>query len=364
MKKLIALLLALVMVLAMAACTPKTEAPKNDAPATDAPAADAPADPAPEPVAPETTEPADNTEDTVTIGIPHYSTADQGACVYANMAKAYCDEKGWKYVFLDANNDAEKQAKDFSDLINMGVDAILTVPVDSATCSDSVLAANEAGIPVAMMDRSVEEGDYLCLVQSDNVEHGYQSGVAMKEAAAAAGIDPADLVVIELLGDMTSSAGKERKEGFEKAAEEFGFDIVWSADAGWVADQGYNAVMDGFTAHPEANALFLPSDNCYAAAALSALEQLGLKKAVGEEGHIIITCVDGGPDALNGIRDKWIDATASQQISYMPTAALDFIAGYFNGEYEATAGETIALAPVVVTEENVDDDALWANQPF
>lgn len=348
MRKVIVLLLALAMVLGMVACA-SSEKPAETTAAAETTTAAA-----------ETTAAASAGHK---IGIAHYSTADQGACVYANIAKKYCDDHGWEYVFLDANNDAEKQAKDFQDLINMGVDAILTVPVDAAACSDSVLAANDAGIPVCMMDRSTEEGQYLCLVQSDNVAHGYQSGVAMKDAAVAQGIDPKDLVVVELLGDMTSSAGKERKEGFEKAADEFGFQIVQSIDAGWIADKGYNAVMDGFTAHPEANALFLPSDNCYAAAALSALEQLNMKKAVGEDGHIIITCVDGGPDGLDGIRDGFIDATASQQVSYMPVAALDYVAGYFDGKYTATAGEKVALEPIVVTKDNVEDDQLWANQP-
>ena len=106
---------------------------------------------------------------------------------------------------------------------------------------------------------------------------------------------------------------------------------------------------------------FLHTD-CYASAAMSALEQLGLLKAAGEDGHIIITCVDGGPDGLEGIRSKYIDATASQQVSYMPTAALDYIASYFEGKVTATEGTIEALAPQLVTLDNVDDPSLWANQ--
>lgn len=345
MKKYLAILLAIVMVLGVTACAAPAEEVVEEAPVVE-----------------EVVEEAAPADDEVMIGIAHYSTGDQGACVYANMAKAYCDENGWSYTFLDANNDAEQQAKHFQDLINMGVDAILTVPVDAAACSDSVIAANEAGIPVAMMDRSTEEGDFLCLVQSDNEVHGYESGVAMKDAAVAAGMDPAELVVVELLGDMTSSAGQERKAGFERAAAEFGFTIVQQLEAKWDSDLGYNSVLDGFTAHPEANALFLPSDNCYASAAMSALEQLGLLKKTGEEGHIIITCVDGGPDGLDGIRNGYIDATASQQVSYMPTAALDYVKSYIAGEVEGTAGVVEALAPQLVVLENVDDPNLWANQ--
>ena len=47
MKKLFALILALLMVFSMVACAAKEETAKADAPAADAPAADAPADDAP-----------------------------------------------------------------------------------------------------------------------------------------------------------------------------------------------------------------------------------------------------------------------------------------------------------------------------
>jgi ABC-type sugar transport system substrate-binding protein len=293
------------------------------------------------------------------VGIAHYSTADQGAALYATIARKHCDEQGWNYVFLDANNDAEKQAKDFQDLINMKVDAILTVPCDSLAISDSVIAANKAGIPVLLMDRSCVEGDFLCLVQSDNEKHGYESGVIMSKIAKAQGVT--DVKVIEIYGDLASSAGKERSAGFQRAAKEFGFSILQSLPADWDTDKGYAMVMDGFTAHPDANALFLPSDNCYAAAALSALDQLKLLKKVGEPDHIIITCVDGGSAALDGIRNNDIDATASQQVSYMPIKALEYFAKYVNGEMAATANEVVELGPIVVTKDNVDSKELWAN---
>lgn len=354
MKKVLALIISCTMIIGCAACSSSAdEAPADTSTETSTDTADPASD---------TEETTAATDDSVMIGIAHYSTADQGAVVYADQARAYCEEKGWEYTFLDANNDAEQQAKDFQDLINMGVDAILTVPVDAAACSDSVIAANEAGIPVAMMDRSTEEGDFLCLVQSDNEVHGYEAGVAMKDAAEAQGIDPSELVVVEIMGDMTASAGIERHAGFQRAAEEFGFNVVQEIDAEFNSDLGYNAVLDGLTAHPEANALFLASDNCYGSATISALEQLNMLYPTGDENHIIITAVDGGPDALEGIRDGYFDATASQQLLYMPATALDYVEQYLNGEISATEGIVEALEPQLVTIDNVDDTSLWANQ--
>ena len=120
--------------------------------------------------------------------------------------------------------------------------------------------------------------------------------------------------------------------------------------------------MDSFPSHPDANALFLPSDNCYASSALSALDQLKLLKPIGDKKHIVITCVDGGSAGLDGIRQGTIDVTASQQVSYMPVAALEYFEKYLNGELEATANEIVELDPIVVTKENVESKDLWANQ--
>jgi len=295
------------------------------------------------------------------IGIAHYSTQDQGAYIYAQVAQQYAKSKGYDVVFLDANNDAQKQATQFEDLINMKVDAILTVPVDAAALTDSVIKANKAGIPVAMMDRSTQGGQFLCLVESDNVEHGYQAGLAMVDIAAKQGIAVKDLKVLELQGDLASSAGLERSQGFQKAAKEKGFKILQSLPTMWNTDKAYNCVLDGLQAHPDANAIFLPSDNICCNACVSALKQLKLLVPAGQKGHIVITSVDGGPDMLAAIKAGNTDAMAAQQVTTMPVKAIDYITQYFNGQMQATAGKVEKFPPAMGTKDNINSKDLWAN---
>ena len=77
-KKIVALLLALVLVFAMTACAKtETPAPSADAPAADAPAADTPAEPADEPAAP--AEPAEDLGDIVTL--KYYEIGNQDTSV-------------------------------------------------------------------------------------------------------------------------------------------------------------------------------------------------------------------------------------------------------------------------------------------
>lgn len=58
------------------------------------------------------------------------------------------------------------------DLIQQGVDVLLINPADSAAITPAVEAANSAGIPVIMVDRATDAGEYVTLVASDNVAGG------------------------------------------------------------------------------------------------------------------------------------------------------------------------------------------------
>ncbi len=82
MKKIIALVLALMLVLSLCACgskteAPKTDAPKTDAPKTDAPKTDAPKTDAPKTDAPKTDAPAAPTRDTLNVAVQYdYGSLD------------------------------------------------------------------------------------------------------------------------------------------------------------------------------------------------------------------------------------------------------------------------------------------------
>ena len=121
MKKLIALLLALVMVLALVACGGQTDAPAADAPAADAPAADAPAADAPAadeeakeeaPLAPgeyaafdEFPHPNVKPEGGLKIGVMGPSLTSESLYRWDWQMQVECAHRGWEYVSLLYNTD-------------------------------------------------------------------------------------------------------------------------------------------------------------------------------------------------------------------------------------------------------------------
>ena len=360
-KKLVTFLsVVMVVCLALSACsTAATDTAATDTAATEATAADAAATEAAEVTPEDTAAATDNSGKTIAILMQ--SVADDFIATVEKTAEARAQELGYTTVFYDAKNDAATQASTIQDMITQGVDAIMLCPVDAAALSDSVIALNNAGIPVALVDRVVDEGNYVAAVESDNVECGYQGAVQIAAAAEAAGIDIADLKVLELEGDLSSTSGLERHEGFMKGAEELGLNVVSSLPTYWETDTAYNAALDAFQANPDLNAVFLASDGVMADAVINAFEQLNILAKVGEANHIIVVAVDGTPAAIEHIKNGYMDATVAQDAITMAKTAIDQLDACLNGTAEIAANKLIALPPTIGTISNIDSKDLWAN---
>ena len=206
MKKLIALLLALVMVCGLVACG-KTEAPAADAPAADAPAADAPAADAPAADAPAAEKPVIAFVPKV-IGQAWWDYVGDGV-------KEWAAETGYEVIYKGpAEVDAAAQVQIMTDLVNQGVDALLFSPNDPNACEEickqameagiivisteaatmtnvnyDVEAFNDAGLGAFLMDSLAkmmgEEGEYVTMVGSMTMEsHNNWADAAVAQAEA------------------------------------------------------------------------------------------------------------------------------------------------------------------------------------
>lgn len=184
MKKLAAVLLALIMVFSLVACTTgenntpndNSEDITNDTPnnTADNAANDTPA----------TSETSSNEEDSdadgFTVGLAiHNQTIEMTITLYETL-KAGVEKLGGTLVMADANSDASTQVRQIEDFVTQQVDYIVVCPVDSKALGSALDMANAANIPVINLDSAVCEEDLskvVCVISSDN----YGGGVAVGE---------------------------------------------------------------------------------------------------------------------------------------------------------------------------------------
>jgi ABC-type sugar transport system substrate-binding protein len=295
----------------------------------------------------------------VTIGVVMPALDNDGWRAIYIGALSKIIETGANLITLDARNTVETQLAMIEDMITQGVDAIVFIPVDSAALSTGVVKANEAGIPVVSMDRSTEGGDVTALVESDNTAIGAEGAQLMADMADKLGIDKGNLKVLEVLGDLATSAGKERHDGFSSKAKELGLNVVTEAPAYWDAEKANAAVLDAFQAKPEINAIYLASGCAYYSGVEPALKSIGKLVARGSEGHILFITTDGCPAPLQAIRDGFVDADSAQQLVTMGKTAIEIAVNAAKGTKPAES--IVRLGPDPITPDNVDDIFHWAN---
>ena len=288
-------------------------------------------------------------------------------------------DKGWVIIPFTAGVDAEKQLDQMENLIALEVDAILITPVDAKSICAGVKKAYEADIPVYGIDRSTMGCKINMTVQSDNQMAGRQGAEGAVKFLTEKYGEPKG-TVLELQGDMASNVAQLRNKGFKETMAKYPNVTVISKPTEWDQDKFFKNALD-VVGSQDIDAIFSHTDVIGTTPILSALDQLGKKFKVGEEGHVWYGAIDGSPTGLAAVRDGWQDESYSQPNTDVGLV-LDFIeqevikgeeieAGTYTEEGAlwspaeismADNGWMMLLATSLVNKDNVDDRRLWGNQ--
>ncbi|MGH2083292.1 substrate-binding domain-containing protein [Aerococcus urinaeequi] len=245
-----------------------------------------------------------------TLSNPFFVSLEEGVNTLAT-------ENGTQIISVDAQDDSAKQSNDVDDLIQQGVDVLLINPVDSAAITPAVEAANSAGIPVIMVDRATDAGEYVTLVASDNVAGG--------EMAAQYIVDQVgeNASTLQLEGVPGASATNERGEGFMNVAET-SLNVLDSQTANFDRAEGLTVMENMLQGNSDVQAVFAQNDEM-ALGAIEAIEGAGLSN------QITVVSFDGTEGGIKAVEDGSLAATIAQQPDEMGRLALqaayDFYAG-------------------------------------
>ena len=278
MKKLTALLLALVMVLSLAACgaketTPETKAPEAAAPVeTKAPVEEAPAAPT-----------------SLNIYGIYKSESPYFVNEAASIEKALND-KGAEYGievtwhFLNCDGDAEKYMTQIDTAIADNADAIVTCIPDQ-TMSEAVVAKCEAaGVLIVACDDPLKDGDNNKLAPwfgIDAYNIGYAAGEWMADYATENNMTEDETVGVLYMTMNTTSSCVPRTEGEKQAMADKlsgAFDNrTYEVDYVTTMEDAYNGASAMIAGHPEIKSwLVMVASEQGALGVASAIENAGL----------------------------------------------------------------------------------------
>ena len=188
MKKALALILALTMVLALAACGGGTSGQSAQAPSGGEAAAPADGGSAP----------AASNKVTKNVGIAIYQFDDNFMTLYRNEMLSYFaslnnDEVEYKVTIVDGKNDMAEQNNQIDNFITQGMDAIILNLVQTSSADAAISKIVAAGIPLILINREPlgDDGDEsyagildnpgVCYVGADARQSGTFQGEIIAE---------------------------------------------------------------------------------------------------------------------------------------------------------------------------------------
>ncbi|MDA2925723.1 substrate-binding domain-containing protein [Acidobacteria bacterium AH-259-G07] len=223
--------------------------------------------------------------------------------------------------------DVEKQMQILENLIQTQVDAICVTPSGSKEIIPAIAKANQARIPVLVLDTRVdpeaakEAGIKIeTFIGSDNYEGGRIAGQYLVKLFNG----KAQVAILE--GIPGHETGDSRLRGFHDGIKEApGIEVVASQPANWERDQGFNVFQNILQAHRQIDALFACSDLM----ALGAVEAIA---AAGKTGQIKVIGFDALQETRIAIADGTIEASVAQYSDEMGRIGIESAVRVLNGE--------------------------------
>lgn len=216
--------------------------------------------------------------------------------------KSEAAARGVNLVFSDAQQKQENQIKALRTFIVQDVDVIVFAPVVKTGWEPVLKEIKDAGIPVILTDRRVENEDlYATFIGADFVEEGRRAARFLADATSG------NAVIAELEGTPGADPAIDRKKGFaEVVAQHPGMKIIKSQSGEFTRAKG-REVMETFLKSPEGpsiTALYAHNDDM-ALGAIQAIEEAGRRP--GQD--IIIVSVDGVRAAFEAMVEGKLNCT-------------------------------------------------------
>lgn len=256
-----------------------------------------------------------------TIGFSVSTLSNPFFVTMADAAEAKAKEMGVKLETLDAEDSSETQSEQIEDLILKEVDLMIINPVDSDAIGTSVMACNDADIPVITVSRVSNSGEVVQHLDIDNYEAGKLAAEQMIKDLGGKG----KVAVLE--GIPGASSTNERQSGFEETLKKEAPDmeIVTSLTANYNREEGASVTEDVLQSNPDLAAIYGHNDDM----ALGAIRSV---EAAGKLEQIKIYGIDAVDDALAAIEKGEMAATVQQQPDLQIETAIENAIKYLNGE--------------------------------
>ena len=257
------------------------------------------------------------------------------------VGAAKAEELGYEPKCFSHDDDAAAQLQLFEAAINDKAVAIVCDNAGADASIEAVRKATDAGIPVFLIDREINEsGLAIAQIVADNAQGAAAIAEKWVEAMDYEG------KYAELLGMESDTNCWVRSENYHAVIDQYdGFEMVAQQSASWSQTEGYAKTEAILQANPDIKGIICGNDTMACGAAQACIDA--------GRTDIKIIGLDGSDDAAEYIKKGQLVGTALQQIAGITELAVEQADAYVtNGTKPETEKQLVPC--VAITAENVE----------
>ena len=356
MKKTLALLLSVLMLVTLLAACGSNDTPPADTSGGDTQQTD------------DANTPEDTTGDTEepeapaaggTIGVCIYQFTDAFMTTYRNALQEILEGKGYQVTTVDGANDQAKQNEQINNFITQGVDALIINPVMTSAADQIIATVQAAGIPTVLINREPTADqmavyDKLVYVGCDARQSGTMQGELILDTPNKGDINgDGKISYIMVQGDPENVDAQYRTEFSVKALVDAGMEVeeLNLTRGDWMRERGQEIVANDLAQFGEQIEVVFCNNDDMAIGALQSI--VAANRKVNED--IYLVGVDALDAALNEVQAGNMTGTVLNDAVGQATAAVEQMELLLGGKTYAAGEQSVYVDYVKVTPDIVSD---------
>ncbi len=264
-----------------------------------------------------------------------------------DAAKAKAEELGYEASVASHDDDPNKQSELIDAAISRDADAIILDNAGADASIGAVQKAVDAGIPVFLIDREINQtGIASAQIVSNNAQGAQLAGQAFVEAMGEKG------KYVELVGKESDTNAGVRSDGYQNVISQYpDLELVQQETANWDQQEAFTKMETILQRDPDIQGVIAGNDTM-ALGAVAAIKAAGLK-------DVIVVGFDGSPDATAAIKDGSMYATALQPAAQGAETAVEQAVTLVE-DGTAPSEEKQAIDCELITADNADEFGMFA----
>ncbi len=258
----------------------------------------------------------------------------------ADMEDAAAKYPDIKLEILDGKNKNETQLANVEDAVSKGCKVLIISPREAQPLTKAVEEVYAKGIPVILLDRSINSENYTSFIGASNVEIGKMAGEYVARQLKGKG------KVVEIQGIAGATPTKDRHSGFQEALKAYpGIKVINQAQyADYLRSKAMPVMEDALQKYKEIDCVYAHNDEM-ALGALKAAQDAGRAKT------IMFVGIDGQREALEAIMAG--DMAATFVYPTCSNEAIDLAEKLLAGA-KADVPKQVPLKTLALTKENAE----------